>query len=413
MPDTQKIFSSGFFAGNRQRLREIVPHGPIIIAGNSLIQRSADSVYPFRQDSNFWYLTGLDEAGLILVIEESSEYIILPKISEYMEIFDGEIKKDELRKTSGVRRIFDNDSGWQELRKTLGGSKKVNTVVAPPDFIEELDMFTNPARARLQTLIKDVKPRVKFTDIKREIAGLRAIKQTEEIRAVKRATEITMKAFAAMSRRLPKLKNEYELEAVATGIFRSHNMRHAYEPIVAGGERANTLHYINNDQKIRANQLVLIDVGAEYSHYASDITRTIGINPTVRQKQLHGAVVEIHNYALDILHCGLSFKDYESQVREFIGQKLRELKLIRRVSKKVVRKYFPHAVTHPVGLDVHDPFPADGMIKPGMILTIEPGIYVEEEGIGIRTEDIVLVREKAIANLSQKLSHSLNSLRIS
>lgn len=412
MPGDKPVFTPDFFKQNRQNLRErLGAVSPIILSANGSLQKSLDAAYPFHQDSNFWYLTGIDDPGMVLVMDDERDYLIAPKQSDYTKVFDGELDSQEIRAMSGIRTVYDFDTGWEHLRKRLKKTKRVWGVKAPEPFVEYLGMFTNPARAHLYNMILDCNSRIKLTDIKDSLSGLRAVKSKPEIAAIKKATQVTMKAFERVSRNLDR-GTEHGLAALAADKFLSERMDHAYAPIFASGGNATTLHYVANNRTFKKNELVLIDIGASYSHYASDVTRTIGRKPSKRQKEIHSSVNDLLDYALSLIKPNLNLRDYEKQVREAAGEKMKELGLITRANPKSLRKYYPHATSHLVGLDVHDPYPADGVLRPGMVLTVEPGIYIKEESIGIRIEDIVLVTDKGVENLSGNLSHGIGKLKI-
>ena len=407
------LFTPEFFTGNRRRLRESFRGASLIVLGaNGQLQKSLDSTYPFRQDSNFWYLTGVEEPGIALVMERTGDYLILPRQSNYMKTFDGEIDAWEIKDRSGIRKVYGFDKGWAFLAKKLRASKRVGGISPPEQFIEELDMYTNPARARLHRMVMEQNRKLKFIDIKPQLAKLRTVKSKPEIAAIRAATKVTKQAFVAISDALPACTAEYELSAIATAEFLRNNMDHAYEPIVAAGQNATTLHYVENRQKYKKNELILIDMGASCSGYASDISRTIGVNPTKRQQQVHKAVQEANEYAVSLVKPGLNVSELEKLTRKFLGEKIVELGLAKRANKQAVRHYYPHATSHPAGLDVHDPMPKDGVLRAGMVLTVEPGLYIKEESIGVRVEDIVLVTDDSHENLSADLSHSMGPLTI-
>lgn len=406
-------FSKDFFINNRLRLREeFGGEAPIVISGNSFLQKSLDATYPFVQDSNFWYLTGVSGPGLVLVMDKAGDYLILPKQSYYMKTFGGVIDTTELREQSGIGNIYEYEKGWARLSKRLRSSKYVAGLEAPEQFVEELDMYTNPARARLVEMIFNQNPDLHFIDLRDALARLRIIKADQEIKAIREATAVTMESFKRLSDNLDKYTYEYEIAAQVTRDFISHNMDHAYEPIIASGENATVLHYVANNKKYRMGDLILIDVGASFLGYASDISRTIGVKPTKRQLDIHSAVESANRYALELLKPGVHMSDIEKKVREFVGKMLVELGLSKTVSKHSIRRYYPHATSHTVGLDVHDPMPKDGVLRPGMVLTIEPGLYIKEESIGVRIEDIVLITETGTEVLSGDLSRGAHSLRI-
>lgn len=408
------FFDKDFFVQSRRRLREeFGGSAPIVISGNGLVQKSVDAPYPFRQDSNFWYLTGINEPGIVLVMDKAGDYLILPKQSQYMKTFDGEIDPKKLKSRSGIDTIYEFSRGWSRLSKRLRTSKFVAGIEAPESFVEELDMYTNPARARLVDMMFEQNPSLRFIDVKNELGRLRMIKSDPEIAAIRRATEITMRAFQSLGDKLSACRSEYELAALATHELMRQNTFHAYEPIVASGANAVVLHYVANDQEFTPNELVLIDMGASFEGYVSDISRTIGVDPTRRQLEVHEAVQGVNKYALSLVKPGASVREIEKKTRKYLGERLVGLGLINRPTKQAIRKYYPHATTHPVGLDVHDPMPKDGILRQGMVLTIEPGIYIKEESIGVRIEDIVLVTENGFENLSANLSRGAKSLRIS
>lgn len=406
-------FSKQFFSDNRRKLKEILSvQGPAVVGANGLMQKSFDGAYPFRQESNFWYLSGINEPGVVLVMDVRGDYLILPKISQYIKTFDGEPDTSDMQKTSGIEKIYSHEKGWARLAKRLRTVKQVAGLEPPPSFIEEMNLYTNPARARLKNMVLEQNPRLKFIDIKDKLARLRAIKSEPEITAIRRATDVTMEAFKALSDNVRRARNEYELAAIATAEIMRRGGQHAYEPIIASGPNATVLHYIALERSYKKNELILIDMGAAVHGYASDISRTIGLKPTKRQLEIHSAVQETNKFALTLVKPGVKMLDIEKQTRKFIGQKLIELRLAKSANKQSIKRYYPHATIHCVGLDVHDPPPENGVLQPGMILTIEPGIYVHEESIGVRVEDIVLITEQGCENLSANLSRGPRTLRI-
>jgi len=179
----------------------------------------------------------------------------------------------------------------------------------------------------------------------------------------------------------------------------------AFTPIVAAGAQACTIHYVANEAELHQDEFLLMDVGAEWDHYAADISRTIhlGNAPTKRQRQVHAAVKEVQDYGFSLVQPGVKIKDNERLIEHFMGEKLRELGLIKSIESDAVRKYFPHSTSHYLGLDTHDAGDYDRVLEPGVVLTVEPGIYIPEEGIGVRIEDDVLVTESGFEVLSARL----------
>lgn len=402
-------FTSEFFSANRRRLQELFTGtAPIVIAANGVMQRGADNTYSFSQDANFWYLTGIDEPDLVLVIDRNTEYLIVPKRSAVREAFDGSVEHEALTRRSGIQKIYDSDSGWDKLNSRIKKVKHVATMAVPPAYVEHYGLYTNPARAAIVARIKQFKPEIELLDLTPHLTRMRMIKQPEEIQAIKDAIDITSRSIkqAIRPKKLEKYTHEYHLEAEITKGFRVKGASgHAFDPIIASGERGVTLHNVANNGAFAAGELVVIDVGAEVEHYAADITRTICLGDmTRRQQTVMDAVLDVQQYAFDLLKPGIVLKEYELEIEHYMGEKLRELGLIKTISHEATRQYYPHATSHFLGLNVHDVGEYDRPLEPGTVITVEPGIYIPEEAIGIRIEDDVLITEDGIQILTEKLA---------
>jgi len=407
------MFESDFFAANRERLRQLFTGtAPIVITASGRLQRGSDEAYQFHQDSNFWYLTGVNEPDLILVMDKGKEYLIIPGRSDSQEVFDGAIDAAEVRRRSGVATILSEKEGWKQLEGRLKRVQHVATLAAPPSYVDSLGLYMNPARARLIKRCKEVNSDLELLDLRAHLARMRMIKQPQEIAALRKAIEITNDTLKEVTkqRQLAKYAHEFELEADITRGFRVRGARgHAFTPIVAGGANACTLHYVDNNSPLASNDLIVLDVGAEYEHYSADITRTVcSGEPSRRQRAVHEAVEAAQDYAYSLLKPGVHFIEYEKQMVAFVGEKLRELGLIKTITDENVRKYFPHATSHFLGLDTHDTGDYERPLEPGVVMTVEPGIYIPEEGIGVRLEDDVLITEDGIEILSKSLPRSLS-----
>ena len=270
-------------------------------------------------------------------------------------------------------------------------------------------MYINPARAALIDQIKSYNSDVELLDLRPHIIRMRMVKQSTEIEQIQRAIDATAQALSGIRKAgLSSYAYEFEVEAAITASFRKSNTKHAYEPIVAAGKNACTLHYIQNDGAVSSGDLLLLDVGAESNYYAADITRTYGVGEmSKRQRQVYDSVLEVQTFAYEQLTVGTTLKTYENKIVEFMGEKLRELGLIKSIDHETVRKYYPHATSHFLGLDVHDVADYDRPLEPGMVLTVEPGIYIPEESIGIRIEDDVLIGETGLQILSADITSML------
>jgi Xaa-Pro aminopeptidase len=237
------------------------------------------------------------------------------------------------------------------------------------------------------------------------------IKQPIELAAIRAAIDITIRTMKESLKpaKLRKYAFEYEIEAeLSRGFRRRGAVGHGFEPVVASGPRACTLHNVANNGGLSADELLIVDVGAEVGHYSADITRTFSLgSPSRRQQTVHAAVAEIQQFAFGLLKPGTTLKGYEQQVEQYMGEKLRELGLVKTISHNEVRKFSPHATSHFLGLNVHDVGDYDRPLEPGVVLTVEPGIYIPREGIGVRIEDDVLITPGGIKILSDKLSRDL------
>jgi len=327
------MFTNSFFTGNRARLRQLfIGTAPIVLTANGLLQRGGDSPYPFCQDASFWYYTGIEDPDIILVLDKDKEYLIVPGRGAARTAFDGSVDEGMMRRTAGIEMILDEKQGWKRLSARLEKVKHVATLAAAPAYIESLGMYTNPARQRLIGKMKECNPAMELLDVGAHVARQRMVKQAEELAALQQAIDITIAGLkhTLQPARRAAYAYEYEVEAALTREFRRRGARgHAFTPIVSGGQRSCTLHYERNDAPLSADELLLCDVGAEYEHYAADVTRTVALGaPTRRQQTVYDAVLAVHGFAISLLKPGITLKAYEQQVQEVMGEKLRELGLI-------------------------------------------------------------------------------------
>ncbi|HET8669659.1 MAG TPA: Xaa-Pro peptidase family protein, partial [Candidatus Saccharimonadales bacterium] len=337
------VFDSTFFSKNRERLRQLFTGtAPIVITANGLMQQSSDEAYPFHQDPNFWYLTGIDEPGVVLVMDKGKEYLIVPPRETIREQFDGAIDLGMLSRVSGIQSVVYEKEGWKQFEPRLKKVQHVATLGANPRFIEFLGMYTNPARSDLIQRIKDSNPNIELLDLRTHLSRMRMVKQPVEIAAIQEAIDISIDTIKEILRpkQLGKYAFEYEIEADITKGFRrrgaSGMFGHAFAPIVASGERSCTMHHFRNDAPLVTGEVLLLDFGARAGHYASDIARTVilGGNPTKRQQAVYDAVREAQDYARSLLKPGVVVKQYEKQMEGFVGEKLRELGLIKTINSE-------------------------------------------------------------------------------
>lgn len=406
-------FTPAFFANNRRRLRELCPGTDlVVITANGLLQRTGDSTFLFRQDSNFWYLTGINEPDVTLVIDKDKEYLIVPEREETRQTFDGALEEAALTSSSGISTVLDSQAGWKKLAGRLKKVKAVASLPSLPSYEPHHGLYTNPARAALLARLQEQNTSFALEDIRPILTGMRMIKQPAELAAIRAAIDITANTLQVITgdEIWAKFNYEYEIEAAITHGFRTRGAAgHAYVPIVAGGSNACTLHYVANNARLQPGNLVLLDVGAEVENYAADITRTYAYKrpATKRQQAVHEAVQTVQDFALSQLKPGVTMKHYEQATGQCMGEQLRKLGLLREVNHDSIRKYYPHATSHFLGLDVHDTGDYQRPLEPGMVLTVEPGIYIPEEGIGVRIEDDIVITAEGNEVLSASLPKAL------
>lgn len=406
---------NNFHINNRKALKKAVKSELIILTASVPVQKSLDQSYPFKQDNNFWYLTGIDEPSLILVICEDEEFLIVPTLSSVQESFDGKLNLAEMSKLSGVDQILSEKEGWLKIAKLLSSHPSVATIIPRNTLQKIFGIYPNPARKQLVTRLKRLGPKTQLEDISKVLASQRMVKQPIELEKIKKAIEITNNTLIEVldKNSLSSLLTTKQLEAVINFGFISRGASApAFESILAQGIKATTIHYTKNDQKLTNKDLLLIDVGCEYEHYCSDISRTISFgSPSTRQQAVYDAVKNVQSKLFKLVKSGLLFSDLENETVKLVGRELIKLGLIKSLDKKAIRKYYPHSVSHSLGLDVHDLADPTKPIPMGSVITIEPGIYIPEEGIGVRIEDDVLVKENSCQILSKELPTRL-TLRV-
>ena len=394
--------NADFFTGNRERLLQACPDGVIALSAHASLQRNADMAFEFEQEANFWYLTGIEEAGWQLLIAAERTWLVSPHRSDVAVLFDGGLSTEDAQRISGIEKIIHIDE-LLKLLEQLSDEYGVVYVLGEEPHQEHYDFVVNPAHDALRKNVSKHFDEVRTCRL--ELAKLRAIKQPVEIALIRQAVSLTVDTFAKVRANIADYAHEYEIEADFTAAFRRQGSQgHAYTPIVAAGKNALTLHYTQNNAAISKGELVLLDIGARVGSYAADITRTYAMGePTERHKEVHAALENAHHAIIALLGPGVSVREYHEASDGLIKQALESIGL----PSEDDRKYFPHAVSHGLGIDVHDALGRPETFQPGMVLTVEPGIYIPEEGIGIRIEDDILITEDGRENLSASLPTSL------
>jgi len=395
-----------FFKGNRNSLNDILDGGVVVLSAYGRQQRSNDSAYAFAQESNFWYLCGIEEPDWVLVMDgaQSHSWLIMPDVDEVHRTFDGSLSPSDAKRISGVDQVVSADEGMTLLRTLAKRHGLVWTIDQPP-HAEYFNFSLNPSIMKHRQMLERTFQQVQ--DCRKELAKLRAVKQPSEVKMIQKAVDVTINAFEEVHKNLPSYRNEFEIEATMGYTMRMKGADgHAYDPIVAGGVNACTLHYGHNRSPVHTRELVLMDVGAQFGGYAADITRTYAKgSPTKRQSEIHKAVKTAHHRIIDLISPMKSVEEYQKDVDSIMSESLRSIGLTH--DEAGVRRYMPHAVSHGLGIDVHDSLGAPKHFIEGMVLTVEPGIYVPEEKIGVRIEDDILVTAAGRKNLSGRLSTGL------
>lgn len=402
------VIDSTFFTQNRERTYSALKGGFLAVAGYAQMQRSNDMAFQFEQEASFWYLTGIDypDWQVLLDGKRRRAWLIAPDVEEHQTLFDGSLSHEEARRISGIEDIITQREADSWLRQA-SRSHPLAYVVDAPQYATHFGFTLNPAVRELRDQLTRIFTKV--DDFRPELAKIRAIKQPLEIEAMQAAINVTVAAFNDVKANLANYKNEYEVEADFTAYFRRRGAAgHAYDPIVAAGANACTLHYVRNAAKLKKGQLLLLDIGARHHGYAADITRTYAIGAaTKRQQEVHGAVEQAQKEIISMLQPGLALDEFQQRVDATMQRALIELKLIDNVNDPKYRTYFPHAISHGLGIDVHDALGRPTVLEPGMVLTVEPGIYIPEQSIGVRIEDDILITDNGHKNMSAKLSTSL------
>jgi Xaa-Pro aminopeptidase len=383
------MFDSSFFAANRRQLYNLLkPQSFLVITANMSLQHSADIAYDFEQDGHFWYLTGLEMPDWLLVFDRDTgeELLIMPRANSVRAAFDGSLTAEQAVTISGVKEVLDKKAGAALLKKLCQNKKRVYGIAPQPSIY--FDTFTNPAQRRLHRRLHGPE----FVDVRKDISTLRAIKQPQEIKAIQTAIDVTAQGLEEVYAQLPSLKYEYEAEALLSYAFRRRGFNHAFHPIVAAGKHSCTFHY-ESAQSPLGKGVLLFDIGAQAGHYAADIARVISLGSvTDRQQAIFDAVAHAQRDIIALLQPGQSVKTYLEEVEFIMLREMVQLGILPKTAiPHDIYTNMQHAISHGLGIDVHDPLGQPKTFKEGMVLTVEPGIYSIKDDTGVRIEDDILI----------------------
>ena len=402
------------FAANRRRLgRQLKPNTLAVVNANDLMPTNADGIWPFVQNSDLFYLTGIEQEDTTLLLYPDSangkqrEILFIRKTSPEITTWEGEkLTREQARQISGIDTVRWSE-GFDSVFKPLaveadGIYLNTNEHLRAEGMISSRDQrFLERCRARF--------PLHTYYRLAPLLRDLRMVKAAAEVALIKQACRITGRAFQRVLTFIKPGVWEFEIEAeIQHEFIKNRSRRPAYASIIAGGKNACILHYIRNDKQLKDGDMVLMDFGAEYANYASDLTRTVPVSGrfSERQKQVYNAVLKVQREAIARLVPGNTFKSYNRAVGEVVEAELVGLGLLNAKEvkgqppdKPLYKKYFMHGTSHHLGLDVHDVSALHRPFETGMVLTCEPGIYIQEEGLGIRIENDILISDEGPVDL--------------
>jgi Xaa-Pro aminopeptidase len=387
---------------NRQRfIKKMKPNSMAIFQGTEVLSTNGDAVYTNRPNSDVLWLSGVEQEKSMVVLfpdnpdKNAREVLVLLRPNEHLEKWEGhKLRKDEASAISGIQNIQWADSFDAMLQVMM---HNVDTVYLNTNENDRLDGSLYRTDLLFVQQIKNRFPLHHYERAARLIKEVRAIKTKDEVAITQQAIDITEKAFRRVLRFVQPGITENEIEAeIIHEFIKNGASRHAYDPIIASGDRARVLHYVDNNKVCKSSEIILMDFGASYGNYSADLSRSIPVSGkfTKRQREVYNAVLDAHLYAKSILKPGIVFTDYVAKTNAEMEKQILKLGLISKADIKnqdpenpAYRKYFYHGMSHHLGIDVHDVGTRTEALKEGMLFTIEPGIYIEEEQIGIRIEN--------------------------
>lgn len=413
-----QAISSELFVGNREKLVKLLTPGSIaIFQSNDLMPTSADGTMPFVQDADLYYLTGIDQEETILVMlpdfpdEKMREILFLKQTNEHIAIWEGhKYTKDEAREASGIHTIIWTDDFEQTISTLMAEAHEV--YLNSNEHIRAV-VAVETRNARFTKWCQTHYPLHNYRKVAPLMHKLRAVKSEHEIRQIATACEITERGFRRVLEFVQPGVAEYEIEAEYLHDFiRNRSDGFAYHPIIASGASTCVLHYIENNKACQDGEVLLMDVGASYARYSADMTRSIPVSGrfTKRQRAVYDAVLRVMREAMGMLTPGNTISQYHKEVGLQMESELMDLGLLDRTdvkhqhpSRPAYKKYFMHGTSHHLGLNVHDVGNIFRPFEPGMVFTVEPGIYIPDEGLGIRLENNVVVQEDGILDLMENI----------
>jgi len=409
------VLRKDFYIRNRDRLYEKLENDSLLVlfAGKAP-QKSADEAYQFVPNRNFYYLTGIDEPNIILLVHKTNktieEYLFIEKSDPVLEKWIGKsITKEKAEEISGISHIQFIEQFESLLSRILFTNSLTNVYLDLER--RELDLVTTKAQ-QFASKIQANYPFLQIKNVYPDICELRVYKTNEEIAEMKKAIAITYEGIKNLMSHAKSGMKEYQLEAYFDFILKSEGVKqYAFNTIVASGKNGTILHYEKNDATVEEGSLVLLDLGAQYNYYNADISYTFPVNGkfTEKQKSFYNIVLKALRDTTELIKPGVPFAKLNEHTKRVLAEECIKVGLIKEESE--IGNYYYHSVSHFLGLDTHDVGNyKDLILQPGMVLTVEPGLYIAEEGIGIRIEDDVVVTEEGHEVLSKDIFRSVEEI---
>lgn len=405
-----------FFKSNRARLLEKIKDNSIVIlfAGNAP-KKTADEAYPFTPNRNFYYSTGISEENHILVMSKingtTKTTLFIKDIDLNLERWIGKsIRKEEATEISGIEDVKFKSQFESDIHRQLCLKEEINLYLDLER--DSISSSASIAHEFAQNIVSKY-PQVMIKNVFSIFGELRLVKSEEEVDNIKKAISITIEGIEALMKNSKPGMKEYQLESYFDFVCKNNGVKDlAFKTIAAAGKNAATLHYVSNDAELKDGDLIQFDLGAQYNFYNADISRAFPVNGkfTERQKAVYNAVLKVNEEIINDIKPGKMFKEINNKATDLIAEECIKLGLIK--EKSEVSKYYFHSIGHSLGLDTHDletPH-RDITFKEGVVYTVEPGIYIEEENIGIRIEDDVLVTEDGVINLTSEMIKTVEEI---
>ena len=398
----------------RQQIGDMLPDNALcILFAGEAPYRSKDQQYPFSINRNFYYATGLDREQMILLINKQNgkvtQTLFIERPDPLVEKWTGiRLRPEEAQAKSGIEQVLFVDTFDNHLTRLLlnGLFEHLYLDLEQPNF------NAPPSKAhRFSSEMSAKYPYLSIHNIYPFLGNLRTVKANYELEQIRKAISITKAGIENIFATARPGMMEYELESEFNHALKTRGVKeHDFSTIMAGGKRATILHYVENDHKIEDGELVLADLGAGWNYYSADITRTFPVSGkfTERQRTIYEIVLKAQAETIDAIRPGITLAELNNVTKSVFA---RELKAINLISKdEEVVEYYYHSVSHPLGLDTHDVGDNTKPIRPGYVITVEPGLYIAEESIGIRIEDDVLVIENGCENLSKGIIKTVEEI---